>query len=194
MLTLSLLRHAKSSWDDGSLEDFERPLAKRGESAAPRMGAFMAEHGLAPQLILCSPAVRARQTLDLVLPHLAGGPTVVYEDNFYLAAPSVLLARLRKIEGKISHVMIVGHDPGMQGLAVELAGGGEPGMLQALAAKFPTAGLAVIRFKARSWAKVGRGTGRLELFTTPKMLRLKRPALTLAGRPPLNQAYAGPDR
>ena len=170
MLTLSLLRHAKSSWDDGSLEDFERPLAKRGESAAPRMGAFMAEQGLAPQLILCSPAVRARQTLDLVLPHLAGGPTVVYEDNFYLAAPSVLLARLRKIEGKISHVMIVGHDPGMQGLAMELAGAGEAGMLQALAAKFPTAGLAVIRFKARSWAKVGRGTGRLELFATPKTL------------------------
>src|SRR4029450_13070844 len=114
MLTLSLLRHAKSSWDDASLEDFERPLAKRGESAAPRMGRFMAEQGLAPQLILCSPAVRARQTLDLVLPHLAGGPTVVYEDNFYLDAPSVLLARLRKVEGKVSHVMIVGHDPGMQ--------------------------------------------------------------------------------
>ncbi len=170
MLTLSLLRHAKSSWDDGSLEDFERPLAKRGESAAPRMGAFMAEQGLAPQLILCSPAVRARQTLDLVLPHLAGGPTVVYEDNFYLAAPSVLLARLRKIEGKVSHVMIVGHDPGMQGLAVELAGDGDAGMLQALAVKFPTAGLAVIRFKARSWAKVGPGRGRLELFTTPKTL------------------------
>jgi phosphohistidine phosphatase len=170
MLTLSLLRHAKSSWDDASLEDFERPLAKRGESAAPRMGRFMAEQGLAPQLILCSPAVRARQTLDLVLPHLAGGPTVVYEDNFYLAAPSVLLARLRKVEGKVSHVMIVGHDPGMQGLAVELAGGGDAEALRALAAKFPTAGLAVIRFKARSWAKVGRDAGQLEHFMTPKML------------------------
>ena len=170
MLTLSLLRHAKSSWEDGSLEDFERPLAKRGESAAPRMGAFMAERGLAPQLVLCSTAARARQTLDLVLPHLAGDPSVVYEDRLYLAAPSVLLARLRKVDGNISHVMIVGHDPGMHGLAVALAGAGEPSMLQALAAKFPTAGLAVIRFKARSWAKVGRGAGRLELFTTPKML------------------------
>ena len=170
MLTLALLRHAKSSWEDGSLEDFERPLAKRGESAAPRIGAFMAEHGLAPQLVLCSTAVRARQTLDLVLPHLAGNPSVMYEDRLYLAAPSVLLARLRRIDGNISHVMIVGHDPGMHGLAVALAGGGEAGMLQALAAKFPTAGLAVIQFKARSWAKVGRGSGRLELFATPKML------------------------
>jgi phosphohistidine phosphatase len=77
---------------------------------------------------------------------------------------------LRKIEGKVSHVMIVGHDPGMQGLAVELAGDGDAGMLQALAVKFPTAGLAVIRFTARSWAKVGPGRGRLELFTTPKTL------------------------
>jgi phosphohistidine phosphatase len=170
MLTLSLLRHAKSSWEDASLEDFERPLAKRGESAAPRMGRFMAEQGLAPQLVLCSPAVRARQTLDLVLPHLSGGPTILYEDNLYLAAPTVLLKRLRKVAGEVRHVMIVGHDPGMHGLAVELAGAGDAEMLRALAAKFPTAGLAVIRFKARSWTKVGRGAGQLELFMTPKML------------------------
>ena len=94
MLTLSLLRHAKSSWDDASLNDFDRPLSERGENAAPRVGAYMAAQGLAPEFVLCSPAVRARQTLDLVLPHLAGGPTVVYEDSFYLAAPSVLLATI----------------------------------------------------------------------------------------------------
>lgn len=161
MLTLSLLRHAKSNWDDPSLKDFDRPLAKRGENAAPRMGAYMAAEGLAPELILCSPAVRARQTLDLVLPRIAGGPTVVYEDGFYLAAPSVMLARVRRIEG---------HDPGMQGLALELAGTGEAELLQALAVKFPTGGLAVIRFKARDWSKVGPAKGRLERFVTPKML------------------------
>ena len=115
MLTLSLLRHAKSSWDDSSLDDFERPLNKRGEAAAPRMGAFMAQHGLAPDLILCSSAVRARQTLELVLPHLADRPQVVYEDGFYLAAPSAMLARLHKVDAKVRHVLIVGHDPGMQG-------------------------------------------------------------------------------
>jgi phosphohistidine phosphatase len=170
MLTLMLLRHAKSSWDDGSLRDFDRPLAPRGESAAPRIGAYMAEQGLAPQLILCSPAVRTRQTVDLVLPHLEGDPTVVYEDRFYLAAPSVLLARLRRIEAKVRRVMIVGHDPGMQGLTLDLSGSGDPELLEAVAAKFPTAGLAVIRFKAKDWAKVGPGSGRLELFTTPKTL------------------------
>ena len=67
MLTLSLFRHAKSSWDDDTLDDFERPLARRGEDAAPRMGAFMARKGLAPELILCSPSVRTRQTLDGLL-------------------------------------------------------------------------------------------------------------------------------
>jgi phosphohistidine phosphatase len=170
MLTLSLLRHAKSSWDDSSLDDFERPLNKRGETAAPRMGQFMAQHGLAPDLVLCSPALRARQTLDLVLPRLPERPQVIYEDSFYLAAPSVMLARLRTVDPKLRHVMIVGHDPGMQGLALELAGDGDPKLLQALSAKFPTAGLAVIRFRARSWSKVAAGAGRLELFATPKSL------------------------
>ena len=113
MLTLSLLRHAKSSWDDASLEDFDRPLAERGKAAAQRMGAYMAAQGIAPELILCSTAVRARQTLDLVLPHLSVAPTVVHEAALYLAAASVLLARVRKIDAKVGHVMLIGHDPGM---------------------------------------------------------------------------------
>jgi phosphohistidine phosphatase len=170
MLTLLLLRHAKSSWDDASLKDFDRPLAPRGEAAAPRLGAYMAERGLSPELILCSPAVRARQTLDLVLPHLADDPTVVYEGSLYLAAPSVVLARLRKIEGKVNCVMVVGHDPGMQTLALELSGAGDPKVLQAIAAKFPTAALAVIRFKAREWSRIGPAKGRIDLFVTPKTL------------------------
>jgi phosphohistidine phosphatase len=170
MLTLSLLRHAKSNWDNPGAKDFDRPLAKRGEEAAPRMGAFMAKNGIAPELILCSPAVRTRQTLDLVLPQLAGTATVAYEEAFYLAAPSVLLARLRKVGAKVHHLMIVGHDPGMQGLATELSGSGDAEALEALARKFPTAGLAVIRFKAREWAKIEPGKGHLEIFITPKML------------------------
>jgi phosphohistidine phosphatase len=170
MLTLSLLRHAKSSWDDSSLDDFDRPLARRGEAAAPRMGRFMAQQGLTPDLALCSSAARARQTLDLVLPHLERRPEVVYEDGLYLAAPSAMLARLNRVDAGVPHVLVVGHDPGMQGLALELAGDGDPRLLQAIAAKFPTAGLAVIRFAARSWARIGRGAGRLVLFATPKSL------------------------
>lgn len=170
MLTLSLLRHGKSSWSDARLKDFERPLSDRGEKAAGRMGAFMARHGIAPDLILCSPAARARQTLDLVLPHFKGAPAVVYEEALYLASPGSLLKRIRKVAAKVRHTLIIGHNPGLQALAQDLAGAGQPEDLEALAEKLPTAGLAVIVFSARSWTKVERGGGRLELFMVPKRL------------------------
>jgi phosphohistidine phosphatase len=170
MLTLSLLRHAKSSWDDPGLEDIHRPLAERGRKAAPRMGAYMAEHGIAPELVLCSPSVRTRLTLDLVLPALEAKPKVVYEDGLYLASAPTLLKRIRKVKGNVRHVMVVGHDPGLHNLAVELVGSGNPADLQALAAKFPTAGLAVIAFQVSDWTAVEAGAGRLVLFMTPRRL------------------------
>ena len=170
MLTLSLLRHAKSSWDDPAVKDFDRELSDRGEKAAPRMGAYMAEHGIQPDLILCSPALRARQTLALVRPHLRGGPEVTYADSLYLAAPSVLLARIRKVGNATRHIMIVGHDPGIQGLSLELSGEGNRELLQALASKFPTAGLAVLTFQLDDWADVAPAAGRLAHFMSPKRL------------------------
>jgi phosphohistidine phosphatase len=170
MLTLSLLRHAKSSWADAGLDDFDRPLNERGEEAAPRMGAFMGSHGLAPDLILCSPAVRARRTLALALPRLRGHPEVVYEDALYLASAARLLKRLRNVPPTVRHVMIVGHDPGLHTLARELAGAGTPEDLRTLAEKFPTAALAVLIFGARAWSDVKRRAGRLELFMAPKRL------------------------
>lgn len=170
MLTLSLFRHAKSSWDNQDLEDFDRPLNDRGKGAAPLMGKFMAEEGIVPDLILCSPAVRARQTLELALPHFRSEPTVNYEDDLYLTASSTLLKRIRKLEANVHHAMIVGHDPGLHRLAIELTGSGDPELLQALTRKFPTAGLAVIQFDVTAWSKVKPGTGRLRLFMTPKRL------------------------
>lgn len=170
MLTLSLFRHAKSSWDNPNLRDIERPLNERGREAAPRMGSFMAENGIAPDLILCSPSVRTRQTLDLVLPHLKPAPEILYEDAIYLGSPSVLLKRLRKVDSASRHVMIVAHDPGLHNFAMELSGSGDPDMLQALSRKFPTAGLAVIAFDAGAWSRVKPGAGRLVLFMAPKRL------------------------
>jgi phosphohistidine phosphatase len=170
MLTLSLLRHAKSSWADARLTDVERPLNDRGEKAAPRMGAFMARNGLAPQLILCSSAVRARQTLDLVLPFLKGKPEVAYEEALYLASPATMLKRLHKVSAKVHHTMIVGHDPGLHMLALQLAGTGTETEMTALTQKFPTAGLAVIEFEVRTWSRVKPDGGRLALFTAPKRL------------------------
>ena len=170
MLTLCLLRHAKSSWDDASIQDFDRPLAPRGEEAAPRMAAYMAAQGLQPELILCSPAVRARQTLALVLPKLAGQPSIEFEEGLYLASASALLARIRKVRGNTHCLLLVGHDPGMHGLAVELSGRGAPEDLKSLANKFPTAGLAVISFRVSQWSQVKPKAGRLEQFMTPRRL------------------------
>lgn len=170
MLTLSLLRHAKSSWDNPNLQDFARALNERGRDAAPRMGAYMAAHGIAPDLILCSPSVRTRQTLELVLPHFAARPPVLYEDAIYLGASTTLLKRIRKLDADVKHTMIVAHDPGLHRLAMELSGSGDSDLVQSLAAKFPTAALAVIVLGGRSWSKVRVGAGRLKLFMTPKRL------------------------
>ena len=170
MLTLSLLRHAKSSWAEPSQDDFDRPLNERGVEAAPAMGKFMAAQKLAPDLILCSTAVRARETLELVRPHLPRATKVEYEDGLYLAAASVMLKRVRAVGGDVGHLMLVGHDPGMHGLATKLAGSGDPELLGALAAKFSTAGLAVIVFDTKGWKAIKPGEGRLKVFMSPKRL------------------------
>src|SRR4051794_11013088 len=117
MLTLTLLRHAKSSWEE-PLDDFDRPLAPRGEKAAPEIGAALAARGLRPDLIVCSGAVRARETLGLMLERLgAPPPEVIYDDSLYMAAPGKLLKRLHAIASSFPgnvphHVMLVGHNPG----------------------------------------------------------------------------------
>ena len=170
MLTLSLLRHAKSSWAEPSQDDFDRPLNERGMEAAPAMGKFMAAQKLAPDLILCSTAVRARETLELVRPHLPRGTEVQYEDGLYLAAATMMLKRVRAVGSDVGHLMLVGHDPGMHGLATKLAGSGDPDLLGELAAKFPTGGLAVIVFDAKGWKAIKPGEGRLKIFMSPKRL------------------------
>jgi phosphohistidine phosphatase len=171
MLTLSLLRHAKSSWADRELEDHERPLAKRGTKAAGAMGAFIAKNGLWPDLVLCSDAVRTRATLALVLPELGKPPPrVVFDAALYMATPAALLGRVQKMKSDARHVMLIGHNPGLHALALELTGKGKQDDVEALAIKFPTCALAVLTFKARKWADIGPGAGSLDLFMTPRRL------------------------
>ena len=108
MLTLSLLRHAKSSWDDVDLDDFERPLSKRGATAAPEMGRAIRELNLKPDLVLCSSAVRTRATVALVLLELGPpAPEVRYEDGLYLATPKEMLTEIREVESSVNNVLIV---------------------------------------------------------------------------------------
>ncbi len=171
MKTLLLLRHAKSSWDDPGLEDFDRPLAPRGEQAAPVMAGYLERKGLRPDLVLCSPAARARQTWALVAERLGNGIPVKELQGLYLGAPSRLLEAIRRVPDKAGCVMLIGHNPGMEHLAMALAGpGSKPKALAKLQAKFPTAALAEIAFDAASWRDIGHGGGCLKRLVWPKDL------------------------
>ncbi len=170
MLTLTLFRHAKSSWEMDGLDDRDRPLNARGIAAAPMMGAFMQDNGIEPDLVLCSDAVRTRETLDLALPVFKTRPKVKYEGGLYLADPFDLLARLRKTPRTVKHLMLVGHNPGLQILALELIGDGAPALVRAISDNLPTAGVVVLTFDAKDWRDIGPGKGHLIQFATPKML------------------------
>ena len=171
MRTLLLLRHAKSSWEDPLLDDFDRPLAPRGQEAAPVMAAYLKSKGLRPDLVLCSPAVRARQTWTLVAQHLGGSIAMKALQGLYLGAPSRLLDALHRAPEAASCVMLVGHNPGMEHLALALAGPASKSKAMAkLQTKFPTAALAEIVFDSASWRDVGQGAGRLKRLVWPRDL------------------------
>ena len=171
MLTLSLLRHAKSSWTDPQIEDFTRPLAQRGIAGAAVMAAYFAESGLHPDLILCSTSARTKATLDLVIDSFGKPrPQVLYEDALYLASATEILERLRTVPGRVRHVMVIGHNPGLQALALDLVGIGGREEITALATKLPTLGLATVTFEARAWADIRTASGRLAAFVAPRTL------------------------
>lgn len=168
MRRLMLLRHGKSDWPDG-VKDMDRPLAKRGRQAAPRMGAYLAEEQLYPDLALVSPARRARETWELAAPKL-GEVAARSEPRIYEAPPDRLLAVLREAEPQVRTLVLVGHNPGFQDLARLLVGHGDRYAFARMAEKYPTAGLAVIDFPIEDWREVKPGLGRLDRFVTPKSL------------------------
>jgi phosphohistidine phosphatase len=163
--TLYLLRHAKSSWADESVPDLQRPLAPRGRRAAQQLAQHLRDHRIAPEVVLCSPALRTRQTLELIQPGLGAQAEVLIEDDLYGAGEDQLLARLRSLPDDVSSVLLIGHNPGIQDLAVLLVGGGAD--RDQLRAKFPTAALATIGV-ARGWAELGPGKAKLVAFRVPR--------------------------
>ena len=171
MRRLYLLRHAKSSWADPALADFARPLNRRGEQAAPRMAAFMRDHDLRPDLVLCSEARRAQETWELVARGLGGDIPVKIQRSLYLASPSRLLAAIQRQPAEVQALMLVGHNPGMETLAAHLAGdGSKKKALTGLGVKFPTGALAVFDCDVEQWADLAEGGGRLVRFVKPREL------------------------
>ena len=164
---LYLLRHAKSSWDEPGLADHDRPLAPRGLRAASAMRRHLEEEHVAPELVLCSTAARARATLDGVRPVL-GGAAVRFEAELYGASAHELLARVRAVAASVRSVMLIGHNPGLQDLALCLA---RPGAhVHELGEKFPTGALATLAFRGADWRALERGRAELAAFVRPRDL------------------------
>ena len=164
-----LFRHGKSGWDDPGLKDRERALTARGRAASEKMAAWCAANAVRPDLVLCSTATRARETLARLLPHLKAA-RIEFEDGLYLAAPAALLARLNRLDDGVGAVMVVGHNPGLQDLALLLARGGDAQALARIKAKFPTTALAELSVEAKRWRDLAAGAAKLERLILPREL------------------------
>ena len=162
-----LLRHAKSAWDDPSLDDHTRPLAPRGQKAAKRLREYVADLPVRPDVVLCSSAVRTVQTLDAIRPVLGRKVDVRIEDGLYLADEDTWLRRLRQLDDGVAGAMLVGHNPGLEDLAATLVGSGDRQRRDHLNAKFPTGALASISFRG-GWSDLAAGAGRLDAFFVPR--------------------------
>ena len=171
MIKLYLFRHAKSSWKADETDDFHRPLNNRGRAAAPVMGTYMRDAAIVPDLILCSAAIRARETLALILPTLTEDTVIRIEHALYLADKASLMARVQALEPTDASVMIIGHNPGMQDLALFLAASNGTAQHDELRQKFPTAALAELVFDVAAWSAVAPNSGVLTQFETPRSIR-----------------------
>jgi phosphohistidine phosphatase len=166
---LILLRHAKSSWDSPAMADFDRPLNNRGRRDAPRIGRWLAANGGRPDRVLCSPAARTRATWELVAPWLAEPIPTTFRKALYLAEAEQLLAAVRAVPKVTRRLLLIGHNPGIAELAVDLIGSGDAAARAHLATKFPTAAAAIIDFET-AFADIDLGSGRLVAFVTPKSI------------------------
>lgn len=159
MKKLFVLRHAKSSWDNPSLADFDRPLNDRGLAAAPFMGRVLSSKGYRPELILSSPAERAKMTAILVKAAAGLDCPLEFDDRIYEASPHKLQKVLSKVASDAGSVMIAGHNPGMEGFVKLLTSKNEP---------MPTASIAVIDLNIDNWSGIGPSTGKLIEVLRPK--------------------------
>lgn len=160
MRTLFLVRHAKSSWDDPALPDKDRPLDARGKRDAPMMGKRLAKRDVKPDLILSSPARRALTTAEIIAKELDYNvKDIVVHERLYAAAADDLLSVIRKLNDKLKHVMLFGHNPELTELAHRLS---------KEITRLPTCAVAEFKFSAKSWSDVGKAKPKRVLLDHPK--------------------------
>jgi phosphohistidine phosphatase len=163
---LLLLRHAKSSWEDGDRDDFDRALAPRGRRGAKLIGDYLASKTLRLDWVLCSPARRTVETWEYLAPALDQAPKVKFEKSLYLASRQTLVARLGRLAERTRGVMVIGHNPGLQDLALLLTARARPSARARMAAKFPTAALAWFIVES-DWSNLDPDTTPLKDYVVP---------------------------
>lgn len=169
MRRLMLLRHAKTERAAPGERDRDRKLMKRGRADAPAIGAYMAHHGFLPDLALVSPAKRAQETWALVAAAFAKAPRMITDERIYNASPETLIGAIGETR-KAHTLAVVGHNPGLHNLALQLIAAGDVDMRKALNDKLPTAGLVVIDLPVDDWALLHPQAGRLERFVSPRLI------------------------
>jgi phosphohistidine phosphatase len=166
-----LLRHAKSSWDQPSLPDADRPLAPRGRRAADILAAHLAAAEVRPTVVLCSSSLRTRETLAAILPALGDALEIRIEPALYGAGAAQLLDRLRQVSNRTSSAMLIAHNPGIQDLALALAARGPA--LAGLGEKFPTGALATLELDVERWHDLDHGMATATTLVTPRSLEAR---------------------
>jgi phosphohistidine phosphatase len=164
---LQLLRHAKSSWDDPGLSDRDRPLAPRGRKAARRLARWAEANGVRPELALCSPALRATDTLERLLPAL-GAPEVAIDERLYHASAETLLSCVHGLREPVADALLVGHNPGLADLCLLLARPGPE--RERVSENLPTGALATLELDVREWSAVRPGCAVLSGLVLPREL------------------------
>ncbi len=168
MKRVYLLRHAKSSWSEEGMKDHDRPLNARGRGAAQRMGAEMKFRDYIPDVILCSSAKRTQETLSLMAPAMGADIPARIDADLYLAGTDVLLERIRGTSADADSIMLVGHNPGLEQMIVELTN--PKTTSHPCPDKLPAGALVVVDFDVESWGDVAPRTGDIADLIFPKLL------------------------
>jgi phosphohistidine phosphatase len=169
MRRLLLLRHAKTERAEPGERDRDRRLTARGRADAPVIGAYMVRHRLGPNVALVSPVKRAEETWALVADAFKKSPRVVREERIYNAGAATLMELIRAVRDATT-LLVVGHNPGLHDLAVQLIASGDVDARERVKEKLPTCGLVVVEFPLDAWSQLHANTGRLERFISPRLI------------------------
>lgn len=171
MKTILFLRHAKSDWNNPGLADFDRPLAKRGMKDAPRMGSVLIRYGCMPDLVVSSPSLRTRQTVELSLLENGYQGEILWERSLYGGSVFDYLALIQSLPESVESPLLVGHNPGMEETISSLIVPRTHSLAEGSHLRVPTAGLAMLDTDITHWSELKAGSCVLRWFLIPKLVK-----------------------